>query len=797
MPDHLKLGQPVGLDSKRRPPGGADSDTPPVDRHARATTLAGILAGLESGGRQVFGDVLAADDEVDDLGSVVLKFTTVGAPIKGPFSKLKMIALGENSDNEFYVLSGAESRQLFADLVRAFDPNTNSSDWDKPQTWAKLLEQLKGVDVYSSDDRRDPSLEGLDFTTPRPVDVVLWPTSLLRDASATRIAEERVQSVVGAVNSASQRNPGIVVLTTDTRPDTALVRAQVDEPLLKELLENSFVERIRGPLSPFLAESDLLAGPDTTAAPAAGGEPIGVIDDLVITANPLVRSIVRSQESFPIGGAFGGATSHGTFVASIAAYGSLDGAALGGSVPKPFPILAARVSEAGPNGQPQVAGDVVDKFEKALEWLAANGARIAVIAFAYDHADLEPIPTELTVTLDRLSRDLRMVLVVSAGNLREIDGHWQSDYPSYLKAESSRVAAPGTSALAITVGATAHRDTASDTTLTAIAPIGSTAPYSRTGPVRGNRQSRLRKPEVAGPGGNWGWGPLSSAPVIRDPGLGVVGLSTKNTPMFVVNSGTSAAAPYVAHEVARIATRYPDAGPNLLRALTALAAPPLRDVASPLDPSIGSAYGIPSADRILESGGNRAVLVFEGEIDAGGRVVHTLPIPREFAAASGTERHLRIALAFDPPVKRSRRDYVAGRMHFDFVRNMSFEDVKRTWEVQPTVAERSAGAPYDELPSGNQRPPMFPGVNSVLSNTLIRRDIVTQTWSEDDETYFLVVSHDSSPWTTGQLRPYPSQSYALAIELIDVARTTLDLHSLVEAELAAQARGQNRARAQQ
>lgn len=795
MPDHLKLGQPVGLDSKRRPPGGADADAPPVDRHARATTLAGIMAGLESGGRQVFGDVLAGDDEVDDLGDIVLKFTTIGAPIKGPFSKLKMIALGENSDNEFYVLSGAESRELFSELVRAFDPNTSSSDWDKPQTWAKLLEQLQGVEIYGSDDRRDPSLVGLDFTTPRPVDVVLWPTSLLRDTSATRVAGERVEAIVEAVESASQRNPSVAVLTTDARPDTALVRAQVDEPLLNELLENPFVERIRGPLAPYVTASDLLTGTDPTVVPNADGALIGVIDDLVITANPLMRSVVRAQESFPTGGAFGGATSHGTFVASIAAYGSLDDAALGGTLPQPFPILAARVSEAGANGQPQVPGDVVSKFEQALEWLAANGARVAVIAFAYDHADLEPIPTELTVTLDRLARELKLVLVVSAGNLREVDAHWQSDYPSYLKAESSRVAAPGTSALAITVGATAHRDIASDTTLTAIAPIGATAPYSRTGPVRGNRQSRLRKPEVSGPGGNWGWGPVSSAPVIRDPGLGVVGLSTKNSPTFVVTSGTSAAAPYVAHEVARIATRYPEVGPNLLRALTALAAPPLREVPSPLDPAIGSAYGIPSAARILESGGNRAVMVFEGEIRAGGRVIHTLPIPKEFAASSTTERHLRIALAFDPPVKRSRRDYVAGRMNFDFVRNLAFEDVKRTWEVQPTVAQRAAGARYDKLPSGNERPQLFPGVNSVLSNTLIRRDIVTQTWNEDDETYFLVVSHDESPWTTGQLRAYPTQTYAIAIELVDVGRTTLDLHSLVEAELAAQARGQVRGRA--
>jgi hypothetical protein len=258
--------------------------------------------------------------------------------------------------------------------------------------------------------------------------------------------------------------------------------------------------------------------------------------------------------------------------------------------------------------------------------------------------------------------------------------------------------------------------------------------------------------------------------------------------MFVVNTGTSAAAPYVAHEVARIATRYPAAGPNLLRALTALATPAISANPHLIAPSLSAAYGLPDAASVLESGGNRVILVHEGTIAAGGREVLELPIPKAFAAAANTERHLRIALAFDPPVKRSRRDYMAGRMQFDFVRNMSFEDVKRTWEVQPTMAERAGGAHFDELPSGNERPALRPGVTKIHSNTLIRRDIATQTWDEDDETYFLVISHDRSPWTAAQLRQYPTQDYAVAIELVDVNRQSLDLYALVQAQLALQAR---------
>ncbi|WP_152602355.1 S8 family peptidase, partial [Cryobacterium roopkundense] len=488
----------------------------------------------------------------------------------------------------------------------------------------------------------------------------------------------------------------------------------------------------------------------------------------------------------------GSSTPHGTQVASIAAYGSLDRASQGEQVSAPFPILSARVSE-NRSGQSVIVGNVVAQVEQALQWLHSEGARIAVVAFAYDNADDDPLPTELTVTLDRLAREYRMVLVVSAGNVREIGTqHWRDDYPHYLKSPSARIAAPGTAALAITVGAVAARDAPYDTTLVGIAPRGHPSPFTRTGPTRGNRDGKTQKPELVAPGGNFGWKPSLSVPVSNDPSLGVITLTGRNTPMFAATTGTSFAAPFVAHEVAKIATRYPDAGPNLLRAITALSAPPLEAGRVPnLEPSTQFAYGIPNADRVLESGQNRAILVFEGLMDIGTRVIHELPIPREFAQlVSGAERRVRIVLSFDPPVKRSRRNYVAGRMKFDFVRNMTLTEVKRTWEQQPTVAEREGNPelPYDEMPNENKRPRTIPGVNTLSSNTLIRRDISTNTWREDDEHYFLVVSHDKSPWTASQLQEHPQQSYALAIELVDEGRPELDLHGLAQARLTSRTR---------
>ncbi|WP_298944633.1 S8 family serine peptidase [uncultured Microbacterium sp.] len=762
-----------------------------MNRPQKATTLAGILAGLESGGRKWFPDSTGDSDEEDDLGRVVLKFTTKGAPKKGPLATLSMIPLGENGENEFFTLSSAESRRLFAELVQRYG-GTAPSNIEDPATWFQLLDQIEDIELYDRSDRIDPSL-AIDSEASQAVDIVLWPTSILPDIRARRLAAERVEEILAVVTGADGS-----VVASDPRPDAPLVRAVVDAPLLSLLLDHPVVERVRGPLAATIAPSHFIDAAFEREIPTPAGAAIGVVDDLVIRANLLMDSAVVESASFPAGKVFGAATAHATNVASIAAYGGFDETVRGGELPIPFPIISARIAESDAAGNPTISGSVVTLFEDALTWIAQRGARIAVIAFGYDHADTDPLPTELTATIDRLSRDLKLVIVVSAGNLRRVTPHhWRDDYPTYLDHGDARIAAPGAAALAVTVGSVALRDVAHDQTLTAIAPSNELSPFSRTGPTRGNRFGKTRKPEFLAPGGNLGWRDGGSSPVHGDTNLSVVTLSTSAVPAFTSTAGTSVAAPFVAHELAKIATRYPSAGPNLLRALLALSAhAPADRPGQALSEGIGTAYGVPDAERILESGGHRAIMTFEGEVQRGGRHIFALPVPAEFASAfSGAQRRLRVALAFDPPVRRSRRDYIAGRMIFDFVRNMDLDLVKRTWEEQPSIAEAaSQGLERLELPSDRRRPKTIPGVDALRSNTIVRRDVETNNWSEDDEDYFLVVSHDSSPWTTAQLDQYPTQTYALAIELIDEARTSLDLHALTEARLAALARQEVRAR---
>ncbi|PZE94806.1 hypothetical protein DEI95_05125 [Curtobacterium sp. MCBD17_008] len=387
-----------------------------------------------------------------------------------------------------------------------------------------------------------------------------------------------------------------------------------------------------------------------------------------------------------------------------------------------------------------------------------------------------------------------MVVVVSAGNLTDLpDGaHWFHNYPDYLADEFSRVASPGTAALAVTVGSTAHSDTMDPARFPGgqgIADVGKPSPFGRTGPVQSSSAAGRQKPEFSGPGGNWGWDENSGLIVERDPSLTPVTLRPSAGGRLFSNAwGTSYAAPRVAHEIADIADHYPDASANLLRALTALSGTPPWQVPNPH----AGTYGFPVAARVAESTADHAICVLEGEIETNSYQLVRLPIPAEFSAGRW-DREVRVSLAYDPPVRRSRRDYIAGHMRFDLVRNYSEAQLQQIYREQPTRAERAAGAEWFERPGKRNLPDMRPVVTALGSDTLICRSFRSGgAWDANDSDFYLVLEHTQSQWSDSQRAGYPSQRYGLAVELIRHETIDLDLHALMEAELRLESRGRVR-----
>lgn len=797
MADHLPLPTPLTLTASRRQDGFPPS-TGTFDRRGHATTLRGILEGLESGAPGLFTPITAGDEAVDDridaadLGRHVFKITG-----KMPFSSAglggwehKFVQLAFDDTKAFYALSDADSRAFLRQLVDGYDASPEDFKTER-STWLKALNNIANVELYGREDRITPDLafpEGDDVTV---VDVSIWPTSVASQ-SVEKIAAERLEEVAELVGS--EVDSRVRVLIADaSNPDRILLRARVDRDTLDALLDHPFVERVRGPLSVEVRAEDLSKGSRPQHAFAPEGAPIGIIDDLVATANPWMSNVVVKRRDFPSSEALGAATTHGSHVAAIAAWGRVADL-LGGAVDRnPTPIYAARVAHSNTSGRAELTDEPARQVEDAMRWLYSEGVRIVVFAFTQGYADNGALPADLSAVIDTLARELDLVVVVSAGNIQSLpDGtHWKTNYPTYLGEDHARVAAPGTAALALTVGSLAHSDDVDRVRFPrgeAITTLGEGAPFSRTGPTSTGQQ----KPEFGGHGGSWAWDHDTAALLVNDANVAAVSLSpVGGGRLFSAVAGTSFAAPHVAHEVAKIATRYPAASANLLRALTALSAEPPTQM-----PSVQhAAYGVPRAENVLESEGNRAILVHEGTIEGSTYQVIELPVPDQFASGAW-ERELRVALAFDPAVRRSRREYIACHISVDFVRNITLDEIEAIYQRQPSLAEREEkGLEFIGLPAGHDRPGLFPGVRSVDADTVFCRSFRRRgdSWSVDDQNYFLILTHTYSPWTDAQKKQYPTQDYAVAVEFLAHGQPTLDLHALTRTRLDARIRTRARA----
>lgn len=132
-------------------------------------------------------------------------------------------------------------------------------------------------------------------------------------------------------------------------------------------------------------------------------------------------------------------------------------------------------------------------------------------------------------------------------------------------------------------------------------------------------------------------------------------------------------------------------------------------------------------------------------------------------------------MAFDPEVRRTRREYLTANMKFDLVRGLAADEIESRWKRQPTDT-----AIRLDLPSGRARPNLDPGSNECMGATLqVRSHRRTQVDATDAHGYSVVVQHLSASWFETE----SPQRYALVVALEDREREGVDLRALTEARL--------------
>ena len=282
--------------------------------------------------------------------------------------------------------------------------------------------------------------------------------------------------------------------------------------------------------------------------------------------------------------------------------------------------------------------------------------------------------------LDDLARTLDIIIVVSAGNVDDPDIPAATNSPQFqqhvtqsLQESKHRLIDPATAALCLTVGSVARREDPYwgplplGTQLAASAE-GCPSPFTRCGPgVAG-----AVKPEVVAPGGNLAVDSTAGTPRWRrnDPNLSEPTLNrdfVAGGPLRAV-CGTSFAAAQVTHVAARIEAALRDQlgvapSQNLVRALLVSSAHSNDRVKEYIDgkdllKAIG--YGQPNIEYCWSSN-NRVSLVTEDVVGYRTFHVYSLVMPEDFLREPG-RRSISISLAYDPPTRLSRRDYIATAM---------------------------------------------------------------------------------------------------------------------------------------
>ncbi|WP_300646066.1 S8 family peptidase [Nocardioides sp.] len=775
MPEHLLLPDPRPVPSRRA--GGAGGGAPNRQRGPHGSHLRDQLAVTVRAPRRL-------DQGVDP--ALVFKIKARSRPEDSAFEGRGLQVLGETVDYTYFVLAEDQGTQLDAAIQR----------YVRTGELRSFFNLIDDFEPYGPEDRMGPGLEDLvgGYDGVRTLDVTIWPSGSFDQAQA------RTRTVEGVL----ARSDGRLLLRSVTARRTYL-RVAVSADGLADLLNTSVVEIVRTPPVPFLDFREWRdIGPVDLSHTRRESVVVGVLDDSPESGHPLLDGLILSDDSLaPDGYQWQQRGSHGTEVVGRVLYPDLHNELRDLS---PLTAVGAvrvvRILEPDPNrdaGAPRFA-----TYAPPHELVSAGirhlherfGVRIFNLSVGYAEPYNDLHLGALTEAIDDLIRELDIVVVVPSGNAgidlhaRTPSGHHiVDDKPEYFFTADHRLSEPGPAALAVTVGSLALSEAPAEMPnrigWQAAAATDEASPFTRTGPGLGTALKRTNKPDMTHYGGNTVVNDSGGA-VHNDPGASLITTSTRlgDGRLFAAVNGTSFASPAVARVAADIAHAYPDASANLIRALLATSAAPPGPAASITEHHRRArVYGLgrPDGDRALNSGATRVTMTYDGALPVDTVQIHPIPIPEIFRRGSGGSRAITIALAFDPPVRRQRREYLAAAMKVDVYRNIDPD------QLVDMLQKQDPDDPTD-LINDSRRLDLQPGSNSFTNSTLhMRRWTRTRTFIDDEETFYLVVTHKAQTWARNE-PSYQEQAYALAVTLEDQNLVQADLRQILTQQVRVPAR---------
>jgi hypothetical protein len=611
--------------------------------------------------------------------SLILRVQMTDSPMEEEWERAGLTILSTDADRTLILFASTDEMREFRARLDAYQGGPTARQKHAP--YYAFIGTIEAIGSVESRDRigvrfrEDGFVEASDFQPQNSyvVDIELW------DFGIRSLREWRLDQIA---KYGETRNGE--VLDRYVGPSITMLRARVSGALLQTLLTVEDIASIDLPPQPDVTTGvalDLVLDevPPLNSVPE-NAPVIGIIDSGV-NAHPFLEDILVGAIGVPSTLGTADDWGHGTRVSGVAVFGDLRAQLHGATLNRGARLCSAKVvNDRGTFDERKL---VPSQMRDAITTLNTRfGCRIFVVALGDDKRayDGGKVGT-WAATLDELVRELDVVIVVSLGNRTPRSGtrleQAVTDYPHYLLEKANRFFEPAGAMNVLSVGALAHgegldAERVDDVRVRAITRPHEPSPFSRVGPGVGG----ATKPDLVDIGGTLVFDPVVAR--LRDgKDLASAGVLTLHHDffgrLFTAGSGTSYAAPRVAFAAAQILSRFPRASANLVRALLVGSAEipdPARGLLRPLGSDAMDAvcgHGQVDLERAAFSDDARVVLYAEGELALDHFAVYQIPIPEPFRS-EGSERTIRVTLAFDPPVRHTRADYAGVGMSFRLIR---------------------------------------------------------------------------------------------------------------------------------
>jgi len=671
--------------------------------------------------------------------------------------------------------------------LESFEARLASMAKGESVTARDVIHALQRVDGWSEEDRTGWALrhQGFPDGDSFVLDVELWP---LEDSPGAR---KRLW--LGFENWLKEQQ--IRNLDSVKQQGLSLFRIRCDRNQAERLLRHRDVRTVDLPPRFRLDRRFLHADIQNLPPPPAPSETapgVVVLDSGLATNHPLLAPAVGDAQSFLLGKDATDENGHGTHVAGIALYGDIEACLRNRHFVPKFWLFSGRILDENNENN---TGFVENQIARAVQYFHEQyGCKIYNLSFGdINKPYLGGHVRGLAYTLDTLSRSLGVLFVVSTGNVLGSQLHglqWKNQYPDFLGDPKWAIVDPATALNVITVGSIARYDQSfysqrnpSDPTEIPIARREQPSPFTRHGPSVGG----ACKPELIDYGGNWAINTRAGADYLTAGGLGELSTDREfaGGRLLAEFSGTSMAAPHVAHLAASVLAEYPEANANMIRALLlAHAAVPGACRALLTDEDIlrcVCGYGVTDSGALFRSLENEVTLLAQTAIPNKRHHFYEIPVPEDFVAKGRRLREITVALAYTPYVRSTRIAYKATRMDFRVVAAPDLNNVSTMFN-KATEKNDYQNIPELRTPDINGR---FRGKGTAQAATWRFSQFNSNSILKSNR-LFVVVTRNDHPW--GEVHSSTEENYAIVACLRDRENAQARLYTQLRARLRQRAR---------